>query len=245
MSNAYSVVSKYYNKLIEYPYDKVLALVQKYKKSGKVLDLFCGTGRFTISLAKQGYEAVGSDLSSEMLQKAMEDARSQGCNVVFKKENALNFSTFGDLSLVTATCDGLNYIEKSKLETFFQRVYNSLSEGGYFIFDVSSFYKITEVLGNNVYYEDYDELTFFWRNTLRKKDNSVKLELTFFIPDGKGNYTREDETQRQYAHKEEELREFAEKAGFSVSEVLGENFQSPKSTSERLYFVLKKQERLE
>lgn len=240
MSDAYTVVSKYYNKLIEYPYDKVLALVQKYKTSGKVLDLFCGTGRFTLCLAKHGYNVTGSDLSPEMLQTAMEEARRQGYNIVFKRENALNFAYTENLDIVTATCDGLNYIDAKNLEEFFQRVYDSLVFGGYFIFDVSSFYKITEKLGNNLYYEDYDEFTYFWKNTLRKKDNSVKLELTFFIPESDGKYTRQDETQRQYAHTEKDLRDISEKAGFSVVEVLGDNFQSPKAKSDRLYFVLKK-----
>jgi SAM-dependent methyltransferase len=35
-----------------------------------ILDLPCGTGRFTGALAREGYEIVGSDISIEMLQKA-------------------------------------------------------------------------------------------------------------------------------------------------------------------------------
>ena len=35
-----------------------------------ILDLPCGTGRFTGALARDGYEMVGSDISLEMLQKA-------------------------------------------------------------------------------------------------------------------------------------------------------------------------------
>jgi ubiquinone/menaquinone biosynthesis C-methylase UbiE len=35
-----------------------------------ILDLPCGTGRFTGGLAREGYEVVGSDISMEMLQKA-------------------------------------------------------------------------------------------------------------------------------------------------------------------------------
>ena len=35
-----------------------------------ILDLPCGTGRFTGALAREGFEIVGSDISMEMLQKA-------------------------------------------------------------------------------------------------------------------------------------------------------------------------------
>jgi SAM-dependent methyltransferase len=35
-----------------------------------ILDLPCGTGRFTGALAREGYEIIGSDISLEMLRKA-------------------------------------------------------------------------------------------------------------------------------------------------------------------------------
>src|SRR6186997_646996 len=46
---------------------KALSLAQGVRV---VLDLPCGTGRFTGALAREGYEIVGSDISMEMLQKA-------------------------------------------------------------------------------------------------------------------------------------------------------------------------------
>jgi ubiquinone/menaquinone biosynthesis C-methylase UbiE len=51
-----------------------------------ILDLPCGTGRFTGGLAREGYEIVGSDISMEMLQKAAsvtgsKDGRPQEPNV--------------------------------------------------------------------------------------------------------------------------------------------------------------------
>jgi SAM-dependent methyltransferase len=46
---------------------KALSLTQGVRV---ILDLPCGTGRFTGALAREGYEVVGSDISMEMLQKA-------------------------------------------------------------------------------------------------------------------------------------------------------------------------------
>jgi SAM-dependent methyltransferase len=46
---------------------KALSLTQGVRV---ILDLPCGTGRFTGGLAREGYEVVGSDISMEMLQKA-------------------------------------------------------------------------------------------------------------------------------------------------------------------------------
>jgi ubiquinone/menaquinone biosynthesis C-methylase UbiE len=42
-----------------------------------ILDLPCGTGRFTGALARQGYEIVGSDISLEMLRKAASVSRQE------------------------------------------------------------------------------------------------------------------------------------------------------------------------
>ena len=47
--------------------EKALSLTQGVKT---ILDLPCGTGRFTGALARKGYEVVASDISLEMLQKA-------------------------------------------------------------------------------------------------------------------------------------------------------------------------------
>jgi SAM-dependent methyltransferase len=46
---------------------KALALTEGVKT---VIDLPCGTGRFTGHLARAGFEVVGSDISSEMMQQA-------------------------------------------------------------------------------------------------------------------------------------------------------------------------------
>jgi 2-polyprenyl-3-methyl-5-hydroxy-6-metoxy-1,4-benzoquinol methylase len=45
-------------------------------KKQKILDLACGYGRFTIPLAKEGYDIQGLDLSPDLLKKAREDAKN-------------------------------------------------------------------------------------------------------------------------------------------------------------------------
>lgn len=45
------------------------------KPQDHILDLCCGSGRHTISLAESGYHTVGIDLSETLLNKAVEDAQ--------------------------------------------------------------------------------------------------------------------------------------------------------------------------
>jgi SAM-dependent methyltransferase len=51
-----------------------------------ILDLPCGTGRFTGALAREGFEIIGSDISLEMLQKAasMEQPGADGKQPVIR-----------------------------------------------------------------------------------------------------------------------------------------------------------------
>src|SRR3989344_3681569 len=52
-------------------------------KRQKILDLACGYGRFTIPLSKAGYNIEGLDLSSNLLEKAREEAKKQNLTIKF------------------------------------------------------------------------------------------------------------------------------------------------------------------
>lgn len=55
----------------------------KVEKGMKVLDVGCGTGNFSIKLAKMGCEVVGIDISEEMLKVAKDKAKKEGLNIKF------------------------------------------------------------------------------------------------------------------------------------------------------------------
>ena len=49
----------------------------------RVLDVACGTGWHTIALSQRGYEAVGTDISAGMIQRARENGAREGVPVRF------------------------------------------------------------------------------------------------------------------------------------------------------------------
>lgn len=140
-------------------------------------DLASGSGEMAIRLKRNGFKVVGGDVSPEMLEKATEKARKARLDVPFV------FSDLNDLHLekkcdfVTAVCDGFNYVKGKNLATAFNEIYSALNDGGIFIFDVSSANKLENVLGNNLFYEDDENLTYLWQNT--KKGEKIKMDLTF------------------------------------------------------------------
>jgi len=53
------------------------------EKGKRVLDIGCGTGNFSLKLAKRGYRVVGIDVSEEMLAIAEKRAAADGMDIKF------------------------------------------------------------------------------------------------------------------------------------------------------------------
>jgi SAM-dependent methyltransferase len=71
-----------------------------------ILDVGCGTGRHSIELAKRGYTVTGLDLSSEMLSRAADAAKSAGVNVSWIRSDATQFSLPGKYDGASCLCEG-------------------------------------------------------------------------------------------------------------------------------------------
>lgn len=203
----------------------------------KGFDVGCGSGKFTIELAKRGYDVVGGDPSALMIKKAYENARREGISIPFVSMDAEKLTLLSKMNFITAVCDVVNYLKNPKI--FFEKAFNSLDDDGVLFFDVSSEYKLKQILGNNTYSDENNDVLYVWNNYLSK--NYVDLQLSFFCKDKDGKYIRYDENQRQYIHKSVDLIKCLKEIGFSQIFVYSNyNKQVEKKTSERLYFIAKR-----
>ncbi|MDZ7359249.1 MAG: class I SAM-dependent methyltransferase [candidate division KSB1 bacterium] len=103
---------------------------------GLVVDLGCGSGIWAHELVKAGYEVLGVDISTAMLELA----RKKAPQAQFVKQSFLKMR-LPPCEAVTAIGECFNYLfdknnEKKALFRFFSRVYEALIPGGVFIFDV-------------------------------------------------------------------------------------------------------------
>ena len=218
MANSYSALGRWFEYLNnDCGYEKWSQyLIERLKNANagsRGVDIGCGTGYFTRALIKAGYSAFGVDISPQMLDGAQKLSLKEGVRAEFLLGDITKLKLNFKADFAVAVNDCLNYVPKDKLKTAFSRVHSCLKKGGLFIFDISSSYKLKKVIGNNLFAEDREELTYLWFNKL--EEDRVIMDLTFFEKQGE-SYARSDERHIQYIHEEQEIISALKDCGFAV-----------------------------
>ena len=209
-------------------------------KSGTVLDLACGTGSMSIPFMKKGYRIIGVDLSEEMLEIASNRLFEAGNNLSLLKAKMQEFELPEKAEACICCLDSINHLNNiDDVLATFKNVYDSLNNGGLFVFDVNTVYKHNEILADNTFVFDEDDYYLVWDNEA-VDDRTVRILLDMFILNGE-SYNRFSEEFEETAYSVEELSSLLNKVGFVDIKVYNElSYDEPKNDSERLYFICKK-----
>jgi SAM-dependent methyltransferase len=179
-------------------------------RTGLVVDLGCGTGILVGELRDAGYEAMGVDLSPDMIEFA--------CRAVPDAEFVVG--SFFDAELpecAAVTCigqsfgyafDSRNSLEE--LSRLFERIHQALRPGGLLLFDLNA------PAGDldEVFTRDTPEWTLMVTTT--SDDSSLTREITLFRKIGE-TYRRTDEQHVVLRHEPADVVARLEKAGFGVT----------------------------
>lgn len=241
--SGYHSFSQYYDNLtFNVDYEKRADYIQSVLSLyghpwGLTLDLACGTGTLTLELKKRGVDIFGIDGSYDMLSIAMEKSAEQGLDVLFLCQEMERLDLYGTIDTCICTLDSLNHItDQKKLQRAFDRVALFMNSGGYFVFDMNTVYKHREILGNNTFVYDTDQVFCVWQNSL-KENNIVNIELDLFERED-GVYYRQSEHFKERAYEIDEVKRMLEQAGFTVRGVYADMTTEPlKENSDRAVFV--------
>lgn len=248
LNDSYKYLSMAYDELmLDVDYDKwadyVDYLIKDQEKNAlNIYEAGCGTGAISVRLAKKGYKMLCSDISEEMLEKAAQNARNTGVNINFILQDMRKASCSGYRDAVIACCDAVNYlVSNNDLNEFLKSAYNMLCEDGIILFDISSRYKLENIIGDNIFYEDNENTTYFWQNTFDNKTQCVTMDLTLFMSDG-DVYKRFDEQHIQRAYTVLEITDMLSRTGFyDIKSYSFLTKHNTTSTDERIqFFALKK-----
>ncbi|MEF2920123.1 MAG: class I SAM-dependent methyltransferase [Acutalibacteraceae bacterium] len=245
---SYSYFADYYDNLtnnVDYKQyaEYILKLAEKYNHSmGITLDLACGTGSLTVMLKKMGVDIYGIDASPEMLSVAQEKALdSEISGMLFLCQKMQNLDLYGTIDTCICTLDSINHITNiNDVQKAFSKVSFFMNPNALFIFDVNTLYKHKQVLADNTFVYDTEQVFCVWQNTLLEDQRSVEISLDFFENlDGMYRRYSENFTERAYTH--EEICKMLETAGFKLLDVFGEmTFEEPKPDSQRNIYIAKK-----
>lgn len=242
----YKAFADYYDILTQdIPYQKYgeyfnALLKQNNINNGILLDLACGTGSLSEAMAALGYDVIGVDSSTEMLSVAQNKKYNSGADILYLCQDMSSLDLYGTIDCCISALDSINHLtDKAALQMAFDGVSLFLRKDGIFIFDVNTIYKHEQILANQAFVYDYDEVYCVWQNS-GCHDGIVDFSLDIFGKEG-DCYYKSSESFSERAYSEAELEEMLEKAGLEIVARYGEyNLEPPKSDEQRIVFVTKK-----
>ncbi|MFR5403202.1 MAG: class I SAM-dependent DNA methyltransferase [Clostridium sp.] len=243
---AYGEFAKIYDDLIneDINYDNMVSRIIEICNEHNIeckdyLDVACGTGNVTVRLAKHFKDIYAVDLSEDMLREAFNKLKENRIKGKIICQDMTEMQLNRKFDLITSVLDSTNYItDEDDLEKYFSSVKEHLKDDGIFIFDVNSYYKLSEILGNNIYTYSEEDVFYTWENVF--EDDMVSMFLTFFVKQGE-LYERFEEEHFERAYKEEELESALSNCGLKViNKFYGYSNNKVQANSERIVYVVKK-----
>lgn len=174
----YDSFSYYYDKMMDIDYDIFLNIVKKYiKKNGMILDAGCGTGELLIKLFDEGYNVCGLDLSNEMLNIAKSKIDKLDYRISLYENDLSESFAVKEFSAIVSFLDVFNYIEDYKKA--FKHIYEALTPGGIFLFDVHQIDYLNDLIGYSEE-EELDGFSYKWKVLKGSESNSIIHDLTIY-----------------------------------------------------------------
>lgn len=214
----YNEFSSIYDKLvfdIDYKnHSRIIKENVDFKENMNILEIGIGTGNMTKYFIGNSKEYFGLDPSVEMLEIASNKLIDYS-NIIYLNIGIEELEIKDYFDFAFSTLDTINYLKDYEtVKKSFENVYNSLKYGSYFSFDVNSLDKIENVLGDNSYVYEYENIFYTWQNEYDYENKEVDMILDFFVEE-EGAYNRISEYQHQKYYSSEILKEMLTEIGFS------------------------------
>lgn len=248
--SAYEALAASYDALTyDIPYTDILEFWETLlRRNGlqpeSVLDLACGTGSLSVLLAKKGYRVIGADLSQDMLTVASEKAMELEENPPFfvcqpMQRLRLPYS----VDSVICCLDSINYVTKpDDCRRTMRRVFDALTSGGLFLFDINTPCKL-EGLDGQVFLDETEDSYCVWRTEFDRKRRLCFYGIDLFRRQG-NVWERSFEEHIEYAYTPEELVQYLQEAGFRDIRLYGDRrLRKPRADEQRIYIAAKKDNR--
>jgi SAM-dependent methyltransferase len=211
---------------------------------GKLLDVACGEGSFSIAMAKEGWQAAGIDRSPEMIEFARQQALQAGVEVSFTVQDMRLPFPPNRIDLVTCWYDSLNYLlSAADLGLLFQNVHAALRPGGIFLFDMNTIYGLAVGWQRSKCYiqQDASQVFEIHQTSYDYERQVASVHITAFIQQG-DLWERVDEVHQERGYPLEQIQDSLASAGFEILAVFGSlrDLSAVKPDSSRVWILAKR-----
>jgi ubiquinone/menaquinone biosynthesis C-methylase UbiE len=242
----YEIIAPFYDTLV--PRDikgicnSVERILKRYNNKKEILDLGCGTGRFTIELAKRGYKMQGFDICDEMLKVARKNSKKRHLKIKFIKADIRNFKLKRKANVIWARGSLGDLLKMADFKKALKNIRNNLLKNGVFIFDVRDYlyhlktFKKGRSQSTRVFKKRNKVLTFSVVQSLNQKMRIavIKTEVTVKSPK---NIIRFKINHALKHYTKEELAKLLNKAGFKILEIMP-GYELAKENKPRILVVV-------
>ena len=210
-----------------------------------ILELACGTGSVALFLDElECYNVVGTDKSSQMIQKAREKNKAMRCKVDFEVMDFLNLQLNQTFDAVFSVFDSINYLQNSdEVLTFLNETLSVLKPGGLLIFDFTTpknSIQAIEYLNNEEGYTE-DNYRYFRKSSYDAEnqlhENTFRIEK---LADDQESVVQEfSEVHRQRIYTLQQMLDIIDQTAYNIrAKYSGFNFEEADDHSLRITMVL-------
>jgi len=223
----YSALSKSYDDFFEAEYlsklkNKYLLLLKKNGiKYGTLLDAGCGTGLMSLHLFENYYKIIGADISEDMLIQARKKAALNNYTIDFYNCDITKEFPFNvDFDAIISSLDVVNHIiDIKQVESFFLNCYESLKDGGIFLFDINAYKKFIRQYANRKYVHSSHHSVCVWKNNYNAQTELCEMNLEVFTKENDKYIKKTDFfIERYYSLKT--IKRIIKKVGFRYFDVI-------------------------
>jgi len=163
--------------------------------SGKaILDLCCGHGRHSVSLAKRGYQVTGQDLSVVFLQHAQAAAEAQGVAIRWIQGDMRHVPFEDEFDAVINIFTAFGYFEsEDEDQQVLHQVYKALKPGGLFLLEMMHREALIRNFAPGQIDRHADGLLVLEERDFDLFTSRTNVQVTMIYPDGQ---------RREYRHSE-------------------------------------------
>lgn len=245
----YETIASYYNTIVPRDIkgvcDSVEEIIKRYNKEKELLDLGCGTGRFTVELSKRGFRMTGLDLTDEMLEIARRNTKKEDVKVEFVKGDIRHFKLKKKVSTIWARGSIGDLISRTDVKKALKSIRNNLSKKGVFIFDVRDFSSYVRRFKdgfrneNRFFKKRKKVITFNFSAKLNKRTKVEKMKGVIVVKIRKSIKKYEiNHTLRYYTRKD--IEDLLNSVGFKILEIQQGGYRLDKKKKPQYIVVAEK-----